>query len=282
MKKSILLMAVLFALVSLCLVFASCDSGSSDSSDPTPVLPEDALSGVFTVNAEGKTVHFSKGNLQATINVAGVPTAWKFAEKQYDYLGEDGANKSIGTAGGDIDLFGWSTDATSNNWGIHTKKEATQNYTTGNFKDWGKAIGDGNTWHTLSKDEWMYLLNTRTVNGDTVEGYSYQNAIINSDATGVYGMILYPDDYTEQTTATIYTSAEWLAMEKAGCVFLPAAGHRYGSDVGCVGSYGHYWSSTPNDSDRAYSLYFVVGSYVSPASSGMRGYGCSVRLVCGE
>ena len=36
MKKSILLVAVLMALVSLCLVFASCDSGSSDSSDPTP------------------------------------------------------------------------------------------------------------------------------------------------------------------------------------------------------------------------------------------------------
>ena len=160
------------------------------------VLP-DALSGVFTVNAEGKTVHFSKGNLQATIDKDGKPTAWKFAANQYVCLGKDGANESIGTAGGDIDLFGWSTEPT--NYGINTSTK-TYDY-SGAFKDWGKAIGNGNTWRTLSKAEWEYLLNTRTVNGGKEEGKSYQIATINSDATGggVYGMILYPDNYTKQT-----------------------------------------------------------------------------------
>ncbi|MBQ0128155.1 MAG: hypothetical protein KBS80_09280, partial [Bacteroidales bacterium] len=85
-------------------------SGSGDS-------PEGALSGKFSVGA-GKQVQFSKGNLVATIDAAGTPTAWKFAANQYDCLGEGGANKTIGTAAGDVDLFGWSTAATT--YGIST------------------------------------------------------------------------------------------------------------------------------------------------------------------
>lgn len=47
------------------------------------------------------------------------------------------------------------------------------------------------------------------------------------------------------------------------CIFLPAAGFRYGSSLYYAGSYGYYWSSTPNDFTndyRAYYLYFDYGS----------------------
>ena len=88
-------------------------------------------------------------------------------------------------------------------WGYHVTKSVVPtgeeldnvSTTSGNLsqaQDWGCTIGDGNTWRTLTKDEWTYLFNTRIVNGGTGEGKSYQRATINSDATSVYGMILYP------------------------------------------------------------------------------------------
>lgn len=110
---------------------------SCSKEDPQQKLPEGALPGEFSISAT-KKVHFSQGNLVATIDASGVPVAWKFATKQHDYLGEGGANGTIGTAAGDIDLFCWSTDATSNNWGIYTMTEITEGVTDGNFNDWGK------------------------------------------------------------------------------------------------------------------------------------------------
>ena len=51
------------------------------------------------------------------------------------------------------------------------------------------------------------------------------------------------------------------------CIFLPAAGGRYGSSLGYDGSYGFCWSSTPYDDyygNYAYGLGFLDGSeYVS-------------------
>ncbi len=45
------------------------------------------------------------------------------------------------------------------------------------------------------------------------------------------------------------------------CIFLPAAGGRYGTSLGKDGYDGYYWSSTPYDSNdfNAYYLYFNHG-----------------------
>ena len=170
-----------------------------------------------------------------------------------------------------MDLFGWSTAATS--YGISTSRKSADY--SGDFKDWGTAIDNQGTWRTLSKDEWMYLLNTRAVNGGTGAGKSYQLATINSDAKGVYGLIIYPDNYTAQTTAVTYTSEAWTAMEAAGCVFLPAAGYRDGSTVFRVGAEAICWSSSPDESCMAY---FACLNNAT-VGSGVRYDGFSVRLV---
>ena len=243
------------------------DGGKTATCDVTvkAALPAGALAGEFTVNAEGRKVHFSQGNLVATIDATGTPTAWKFAAHQYDYLGENGANKTIGKAAGDVDLFGWSTEATK--YGISTSLD-NADY-SGYFVDWGKNIGDGNTWRTLTKNEWVYLFDTRTVNGGTRAGKSYS---LNITYGGKMGVVLYPDDYTGSVlSGTVDSLPE-------GVVFLPAAGYRAGPIVDFVGVIGYCWSGSLYDSIFAYHVGFSSGAVV-PDNSCPRSNGYPVRLI---
>ena len=259
-------------------------------------LPAGALPGVFTVsndNGETKTpIHFSQGNLVATINASGAPTAWKFATNQFDYLGEGGANKTIGTATGDVDLFGWSTSntggtSTTDNYGIKTSGK-NSDY-SGTFYDWGKAVGDSNTWRTLTTAEWTYLFNTRAASkvGET-ENARYAKATVNDKA----GIILLPDTYDPEGLPTLtsintnnvaftvnnYNLTEWGKMESAGAVFLPAAGYRYWPNVKNFSSNGYYWSSTEHNDDRAHRVTFDSWG-VYPDGFDYRYNNYSVRLI---
>ena len=279
---------------------------------PTPP-PTGALSGKFTINAGGTQVYFSQGNLQATYN--GSSWNWAFAANQWDYIGYAEGNTKVsgstpfvsGYSGTSttVDLFGW-VGSSSNftgaaQYGI--SNSTTTNNANGYGKnasealksDWGNTIGSG--WRTLSIAEWQYLFNTRT-SGSTVNGTSnarYSHATINTDGTGVNGMILFPDGVTiadsEATSwgtindvsawGTQCTTAQWAALASKGCVFLPAAGYRNGTSVFFAGSYGFYRSSSPNTSyvDRACSVIFGSSNLNPSNSSNSRCNGYSVRLV---
>ena len=229
----------------------------------SPIIPDGALPGLFSVSAT-KQVHFSQGNLQYQAST----NTWRFAEHQYDYVGTQTAdrygyyggnvsgsdNRSISsTYSGWIDLFGWGTGS--------NPTLSSQNYKDyGTFVDWGSnAISNGgntaNRWRTLTHAEWDYLLNTRT-DASSKRGIGNIN--------GVGGLIILPDSWTLPSecsftsgfcspsgdnypdwTHNSYTLAQWAQMEAAGAVFLPAAGHRFGTDVGFVGNWGWYWSSSP-------------------------------------
>ena len=63
-------------------------------------------------------------------------------------------------------------------------------------------------------------------------------------------------------------------------IFLPAAGYRYGGSIVCLGSYGGYWSSSPNDESTAFSLLISSGNHVM--SFYRSKYGFSVRAVLNE
>ena len=253
-------------------------------------VPENALSGQFTVGMDGSTpkkVYFSQGNLQYD------GTNWKFATNQYDVLGANGT-KANGTATGyPMDLFTWGNTSSSTEWGGTSYYTANANLS--GTTDWGSRMGTG--WYTLSKDEWTYVFGTNS--GDKRSGATvgttanarYTEATINTDGTGVNGVILFPDGATfaadDATWGTINagsawgtkcTTAQWTALEAKGCVFLPAAGYRDGTSVYYVGSYGYYWSSTAYGAGRAYDVYFDSGG-VYPASDGSRLDGFSVRLV---
>lgn len=133
------------------------------------------------------------------------------------------------------------------------------------------------TWYYIAPDNaWENENGAKAFIG---EGKSYQRATINSDATSVYGLILYPDNYTAQTAAISYTSAEWTAMETAGCVFLPAAGYRDDSSFFNSGSNGYYWSANASyNIDKAFLLEFN-SSMIEPENYDGGWIGFSVRLV---
>ena len=66
-------------------------------------------------------------------------------------------------------------------------------------------------------------------------------------------------------------------------IFLPAAGYGLDSRLGGLGSYGYYWSSTPDSGRSLYAWYLYFGSgNVGRYSGGNRCHGRSVRPVRGS
>ena len=214
-----------------------------------------------------------------------------------------------------VDLFGWV--GTSSKWtdvaqyGI-TSSTATNdtngygNNASEDLNDWGNTISDGHTWFTLTGAEWQWMLgpsssptpgtNCRT--SSTIGGVTnarWVTAVVHS----TNGLIIYPDaltwneatmgtapttsNATKDFTLNTFTDAQWSALEAAGCVFLPAAGYRHESwSVTNAGSYGNYWSSSPNTSDvaGAYDMHFDSrDNSLNPTSLNFRYRGFSVRLV---
>ena len=237
-------------------------------------------SGAFTVES-GKQVHFAPGNLQLVAE-----NTWKFADNQWECFGNTQSNNHR-------DLFGWGAAYNPNNTG------GNQDFS---WDEWGSnanvQAGIGTGWRTLSKNEWNYLLFTRvsgsTVFSTTINNARFAKATIRTDVgDGVKGLIVFPDGVTiessEVATAgtvnggedgwvTQCTSAQWTALASKGCVFLPAAGCRYGTTVQDVGVNGRYWSSSAGaSSDKAYYLFFA--SHTVYVGENEIRCGKSVRLV---
>ncbi len=224
----------------------------------------------FSISATQKVI-FAPGNLQYQAST----NTWRFADNQYDYIGDANSNISSSYTGW-IDLFGWGTGNNPTN-----TSTSYSDYST--FTDWGKnAIGiyPADFWRTLTKDEWVYVFQTRT-NASSLYGFATVN--------GTIGLILLPDSWTLPSgltfnagtaafTNNVYSTKQWSQMESAGAVFLPAAGRRDGTSVDYVQSGGYYWSSTVIGTYRAYYLYFY-DSRLRPQDDYDRYYGLSVRLV---
>lgn len=235
----------------------------------------------FSVGSK-RQVYFSPGNLQYQPNA----TIWRFASQQVDYLGAANRNTAL-TYDGWIDLFGWSTEEGFSYFGVSTDTAA--NYYSGNFKDWGcKRIGkdEANTWRTLSLDEWSYLTSKRN---------NCRELIGCAMVMDVKGLILLPDDWQCPAGVTFkpgfYPSEdkagygahqnidenEWQALEHAGAIFLPAAGYRAGLDIGNVQIDAFYWSSTANEKNKSYYMFFSAGG--AEMRTRERYHAHSVRLV---
>ena len=260
--------------------------------------PNGVLPGLFTINASGDQICFSRGNLQYRAST----DTWRFAEHQYDYVGSANSNISS-TYSGWIDLFGWGTSgwnsgavcyqpwSTSDSYSDYYPGGSSTNGLTGTYAEadwaWHNAISNGGNaahlWRTLTSAEWDYLFNSRA---DASSKYGTGNI------NGMHGLIILPDSWTlpsgcsftsglssndNDWTHNSYTLSQWAQMEAAGAVFLPAAGYRWATTVGLVGYYGSYWSSTPGRENNACNVGF--GSNYLGAGNNNRPDGFSVRSV---
>lgn len=262
-------------------------------------VPTGAINGRFSVS-ENQQVYFAKGNLQYNA----MAHSWRFAENQYDYVGA--ANNNISSEyNGWIDLFGWGTSGYNHGavcyqpWSTATNQtyywaygEETANLNDYTGKaDWGynQIINGGNVlnqWRTLTTEEWQYIFWNRT----TTSGIIYAKANVN----GVNGIILLPDNWNLDTynlnntnnagcqfNSNVITDTQWLILENAGAIFLPAAGRRYEKDFSTNGGEGNYWSASYREDspNNAYAVNFSKVT-IHPNYSLTRDFGFSVRLVC--
>ena len=154
----------------------------------------DVLSGIFTINASGTTVQFSKGNLQY------VNGNWQFAVHQFDYIGNNQSDNNK-------DLFAFN--------GYSTPDASWFNMS---HDQWKYLLATRSVTNTLS-DGARYTMATL---GGTYKGLIiFPDDYTHPDGTGfVAGTYNGHSDFT----ATV-SLAGWALMEAAGCVFLPAAGY---------------------------------------------------------
>lgn len=229
--------------------------------------PEGAVNAVYTINGSRKVV-FSKGNIQYQPSTK----TWRFAEHQYDIIGE-GNNNISDSYDGWIDLFGWGT-------GHNPTKVSERDADYQSFDDWGH-----NQWFT------MVAWNDVLYNRETLSGIRFAKATVND----VKGLILLPDNWRAETYAlkqtdeqsanyntNVISLSDWENIfETYGAVFLPEAGLRKPHNFSCCE--GRYWTSSSwtnekKDVYQGHNLFFS-NKEQSATQSTKRQYGLSVRVV---
>jgi hypothetical protein len=265
----------------------------------SPNVPTGAINGLFTINENGDQVWFSQGNLQYQAST----NTWRFAENQWDYVGEDNSNISE-TYSGWIDLFGWGTSGYNHGAVCYQPWSITYNdnsyylaygSTTYNLydqtgqADWGyNAIYNGgntiNSWRTPTKEEFAYMFYTR----ETSSGIRFAKALVN----GVKGIVLLPDNWNSNYynlnetdtqgvdfSSNTISAADWGEyLEANGVIFFPCGGRRHETLLYDI-DFGFYWSSTANTSGNVYEFFFSDNFVYAANEQGNRFYGQNVRLV---
>ena len=280
-----------------------------------PPAPEGAINGLFTINEAGDQVYFSKGNLQ----YQAYTDTWRFAEHQWNYVGEGNSNISP-TYDGWIDLFGWGTsgyhdsidpnnvyyhpwdildtvhliiDRDFNPSGFGPSSNMASIDLTGSSAnyDWGvfnPIINGGNQkglWRTMTTEEWDFVLEKR----HTVSGIRYAKATLGP----VNGLILFPDNWDEhlfspnspnQGTAhhseNVIDFPQWDTLQNAGAVFLPTSGSRWLNHAWALNYVGAYWTASAEGAS-AYRIYIDTNVMGNDPAAG-RPDGHAVRLVRDE
>ena len=210
-------------------------------------------------------MEFAKGNLWCDQY-----GTFKFEDNQYDYSviwdKESGALLRDDTH---VSHFMWSKNADVARALVYDDSSAskidvfftnaTQTTPNSNFT----VNGQKGMWHTLSNDEWIYLIKN---NG------SLRTTIMVND-NYINGLIVFCDGYSGSRVG--------LTEIPEGCAFLPAAGTRDPTGdrktIWNAGSYGHYWSASPLYEQSAFDVRLIQD--VNPDSISGRDYAYSVRLV---
>ena len=208
------------------------------------------IDAVFTVGSttigSGTTVHFSKGNLQylGTGTSGDKTPSWRFADNQYDYMGNGSTSGNVTISGYSAyntgstaavgsetdadkqaarDLFGWGSSgggtiitypySTMSNGSWSSYYGGTSHIAGTNY-DWGVYLrysaqnlfdGGDNSWRTLTSTEWSNLFN-RTKTVTTSSGSASKTLYGYATVMGVKGIIVLPDSW-DGSLATGFTYA---------------------------------------------------------------------------
>ena len=305
---------VFYTLVSASLIFAiSCtkenEGQNNNQSGDSEVTVDGRLSGVFSVSPT-KKVRFSQGNLR--YNAA--ENVWRFADKQYEYVGENNERIAANYSGW-IDMFGWGTSGWASGANCYepwSTSKNTEDYLVGGDcandlsgtyakADWGVFNTIANSdddlhWRTLTENEWTVVLGEGSLYVESLpirENKASLGTITIGDNNYI-GLILVPDEWvtpagcsfngngTGNATRNMYNEEQWKKMEDAGAVFLPCAGTRSAGLVSKVGVEGNYWTSSGSHS-RMNGIYCAYAwgfdNHSLSGSTSARGLGNSVRLV---
>ncbi len=198
-------------------------------------LPQGALPGLFTINANGDQVRFSQGNLQYQASTS----TWRFAEHQYDFVGgvdqygeqfgnvyEEGVqcqNNLISSAyTGWIDLFSFGCSGWNNGSTTFAPDNTGSTYDINYFPSDGEYYDDNGQRISLTGEhaeaDWAW--HNPIQNGGnqahmwrTMTEYEWDYLLFNRTAStingvqnarfakarvnGVAGLILFPDIYTQ-------------------------------------------------------------------------------------
>lgn len=242
---------------------------------------EGALSYPFAIN-DSTFAFISKGNLQynagngkthKTLDSIAQGT-WRFAENQYDRLGEENM-KADSSYNGWIDFFPWGSSGWNNGvnkyqpWSTEEGEYGPDGYITGsNIKaDWGvyNAIENGgnqpNLWNVLSGEEWFYILDhNKSALAKIGKDSIYCLLIIPNyikipedikleyiSPTGSYGF-KYSSPFNCVTTyakKNILSEETFSELEAIGVVALPFAGniHVTSESVEQFNEFGNIWTT---------------------------------------
>lgn len=189
----------------------------------------------------------------------------------------------------------WTTSGIAANYGpVYDASDlAASSLSVSGQSDWGvneilagSTVIPGGTYRTLTREEWLYLLNhssylfaelpfgrtrTLTLTFASIEDPSYAVSYqFIQPGAPLWGLILFPDGFMEDNAALVssYPAARigpggaekdqwtavtnWPELEAAGCVFLSSA------EIG-----GHYWSATSLRSDGAEGISHGVAPVTS-------------------
>lgn len=215
------------------------------------------LNGKFSVG-EGMTVRFAKGNLFWD------GASWYVERTQYAAAAEWDPSH--------VSSFYWTDKA----YGASTAYSPSGSA----MVDWGVAYCADNgikddAWRTLSSDEWNYMLNLRQVPEGQQRFTNTVGAPVTIGGVLCKGLFIYPDGYEGKAVDSSFT---WKSINKAGIVYLPAAGCRDRDKLSVSGEYGYYWAKDSINPMLAYNVRFGTNSVEAYNAFG-RYMGYSVRLV---
>ena len=243
------------------------------------VAPAGALSGKYTINDGGDVIYFAHGNLQYTrenLDADWSTGTFRLAENQYDlielvksspdsYCTDNYGDKTA------VGLFGWGTWGEGKTPNLTSSDRTLYTWST----DFSGTLEGTDTWRTLSKDEWVYLLAHNNQSYATVHGVN--GLLVAPDGKDIEGKSM--TDWVEINDET------WTTMQNDGYLFLPACGQRSQLNssaniiTGGQGTEILYYSSTQYSDVYAHNIWYKPGQDPAADDYSNKRQAFGIRLV---